>query len=216
MPLRIKRIIALLVCVFITLPAVGLMVEDICSEHEFGDIVGCTATFSTYVKASMVSNRAGGNFSGSNGQPRNYRKAMELYKISAAYNWDETKGDQFYIAMMYAKGWGVKKDLMKAINWYTKSAELGAKSSQNNLGMLYYWEDSIRDIVLADMWVSIAVRSGQESSKKAKERVEKNMTYEELEESKKLTDSWLAAHPLKKRESHVFWDMIYPPPAAIK
>ena len=35
----------------------------------------------------------------------------------------------------YMKGIGVKKDLVKAIEWYTKAAEQGDARAQNNLAL---------------------------------------------------------------------------------
>lgn len=45
---------------------------------------------------------------------------------------------QFKLGVMYQHGYNVKKDLKKAVKWYTKAAENGDSGAQYNLGMMYH------------------------------------------------------------------------------
>src|SRR5260221_13511008 len=65
---------------------------------------------------------------------KDYKSAMEIAGPLA------TAGDARAMAMMgamYQKGEGVKTDLDKAIDWYTKAAEAGHTAAQFALGMIY-------------------------------------------------------------------------------
>ena len=60
----------------------------------------------------------------------------------AIYDFEQraVQGDpvaQFCLAFMYKHGKGVPPDPQKAIEWYTKAAEQGYASAQNNLGVMY-------------------------------------------------------------------------------
>jgi TPR repeat protein len=44
---------------------------------------------------------------------------------------------QYELGFYYEHGEGVEKDLEKAFEWYTKSAEQGDKNAQNHLGLCY-------------------------------------------------------------------------------
>ena len=50
---------------------------------------------------------------------------------------------QFYLALMYADGDGIEKDLHKAIEWYETSAKQGNLRALNNLGLLYKNGDGV-------------------------------------------------------------------------
>jgi TPR repeat protein len=60
-----------------------------------------------------------------------------------ALNWFNKAAEQGYsrainnIGLMYANGWGVKKDNNEAIKWYRKAAESGLDIAQLNLGLQY-------------------------------------------------------------------------------
>ena len=56
-----------------------------------------------------------------------YRKSAEQDEATAQNN----------LAVMYANGYGVKRDYVEAVKWYRKSAEQGEATAQNNLGAMY-------------------------------------------------------------------------------
>ena len=44
---------------------------------------------------------------------------------------------QFYLGMMYIKGWGVPQDAAAAAQWSRRAATQGLAEAQYNLGMMY-------------------------------------------------------------------------------
>ena len=87
---------------------------------------------------------------------------------------------------MYEKGEGVPQDYKMAFKWYTKSAEQGVASAQNNLGNIYKEGRVVpQDYVKAHMWYNIASQSN-EFVKINKEHVEKQMTPEQITKAQKL------------------------------
>ena len=57
------------------------------------------------------------------------------------------KGDakaQNSLGVCYAKGDGVRKNLVKAMEWYTKAAEKGSTIAQFNLAAHYYNGDGVK------------------------------------------------------------------------
>ena len=197
-PTTIRRLVFLGLFVGVAPPVLQPMIADICSEHASDDVSGCMTTLGNYIKASGLSNEADSYFRGIGDQKPDYQKAMKLHKEAAAYQWDGTTDSQFYIAMMYANGHGVKKDLDQAIAWYTKAAELGHSGSQSSLGGLYLHKPSIQNNTLAHMWKTIAVEyGGGESPIEWRDKIAKKMTPAQLEESKRLADEWIAAHRVR-------------------
>ena len=76
--------------------------------------------------------------------------------------------EQFYIATamsglgyIYAFSNGVEQDGTKAVEWYTKAADLGNASAMNNLGYMYQWADGVeQDNAKAIEWYTKAVELG--------------------------------------------------------
>lgn len=71
-------------------------------------------------------------------------KAFELY--NKAYETDVKTGNTegqansaISIGYCYNLGYGVPKNMDKAIEWYTKAAEAGEETSMDNLGTIYYY-----------------------------------------------------------------------------
>ena len=92
---------------------------------------------------------------------------------------------------MYAKGQGVPKDYKMAFKWYTKSAEQGDASAQNNLGNMYKEGRVVpQDYVKAHMWYNIASQSNEFAMKEianlSKEHVEEQMTPKQITKAQKL------------------------------
>ncbi len=62
---------------------------------------------------------------------------------------------------MYYNGLGVERDYEKAIEWYSKAAEQGYSTAQNNLGNMYYNGLGVeRDYEKAIEWYSKAAEQG--------------------------------------------------------
>ena len=192
-----RRKVAAVSLIFIVPWVFSPMISDICKNHEPTDIRGCISTLIDYRLASSLSNTADAYYSGVNGQAPNYRKAMELHKKAAAYNWADSAYSEFYIAKMYVDGDGVTRDLKQAIEWYTKAAERGKAGSQYNIGSLYHREKSIQNLTLAHMWYSIASKNKipDKYAAKSRDEVAAMLTESQLEESEQLVAKWFAEHP---------------------
>ena len=74
------------------------------------------------------------------------------------------KGDaraQFNIGYMYAKGWGVQKELAEAVKWYRKAAEEGLEIAQHYLGLAYInGEGVVPNDAEAAKWFKRAAEQG--------------------------------------------------------
>ena len=107
----------------------------------------------------------------------NYDAGIAAYKRGhyemAMYDFEQRaeQGDpvaQFCLAFMYKYGIGVEPDIQKAIEWYTKSAEQGYASAQNDLGVMYELiaeselysrsENSITYLAEAQKWIFDAAK----------------------------------------------------------
>ena len=92
---------------------------------------------------------------------------------------------------MYALGQGVPQDYKMAFKWYTKSAEQGVASAQNNLGNIYKEGRVVpQDYVKAHMWYNIASQSNEFAIKEianiSKDYVEEQMTPIQITKAQKL------------------------------
>ena len=73
---------------------------------------------------------------GVNGKQTDYKKAMDCFIRSAAYNYAPA---QFFIGAMYNYGKGVNEDHKKAIDYYKLSAEQGYDKALKELGLIYFF-----------------------------------------------------------------------------
>ncbi|HEX4143446.1 MAG TPA: SEL1-like repeat protein [Pirellulales bacterium] len=71
-----------------------------------------------------------------NGVERNYELAEDWFRKTAASSDGEDLAE-LQLGRMYANGWGLTKDPLKAIAWYQKSAEHNSPLAQYELGDLY-------------------------------------------------------------------------------
>ena len=93
--------------------------------------------------------------------------AFEYYNKVA-----EEGTEQFYITRainslgwMYQYGDGVEQDVAKAIEWYTKAADLGDVNAMNNLGFIYEYSDGVeQDVAKAVEWYTKAAEAGDTSA----------------------------------------------------
>lgn len=66
---------------------------------------------------------------------------------------------------MYSNGQGVNRDYAKAVEWYTKSANQGHISAQNNLGVMYERGQGIpQDYSKAIEWYIKSANQGDEEA----------------------------------------------------
>jgi S1-C subfamily serine protease len=71
----------------------------------------------------------------------------------------------YYLGLMYQNGNGVKKDYIKAHNWYLKSAQKGRAYAQHNLAYLYANGLGVsKDSAVAAKWFTRAANQDNKSS----------------------------------------------------
>ena len=68
---------------------------------------------------------------------KKYALAMKKFESAAEQGHDEA---QYYLGLCYAKGFGVKKDMDKAFEWYGKAAEKGNAKAMLDLAVYCYAE----------------------------------------------------------------------------
>jgi len=101
-----------------------------------------------------------------------YAKALELWQKLAMDGQPEA---QVFVGMAYANGWGVKKNLEEASNWYMRAAENNSPSGQFLLG-LHYVTTGVNqyDVRVGIKWLKRAADNGDAQAikflKKAKQR----------------------------------------------
>ena len=91
-------------------------------------------------------------------QAQDYQTALKEWQPLADQGIPQV---QYDVALMYAAGRGVPKDLAAAASWYQKAAEQGIKEAQFNLGLLYRDGEGVQqDFQRAEKWLSKAAESG--------------------------------------------------------
>ena len=71
---------------------------------------------------------------GDGGLPKDYEKALDLFKQAAAKGHKKSMTD---IGWMNENGFGTPKNIKRAFEWYKKAADLGESMALNNLGWMY-------------------------------------------------------------------------------
>lgn len=92
---------------------------------------------------------------------KEYKKAIDLLK-DIAYDGMVAK---YKLAQMHEFGWGVQKDIKKAIFIYSLSANDGYAPARNRLGNIYYEGIVVKkDVKLAKRFHQLAAQQGNENS----------------------------------------------------
>jgi TPR repeat protein len=106
-----------------------------------------------------------------------YRKDAELGVIVAQVN----------LAFMCLDGQGIPQDYPQAAKWFLAAANQGNAEAQHNLGVLYQEGKGVAPSpVEAAKWFHIAGSAG------SVETIEKTMSLEQIAESRKLANEWIA------------------------
>jgi hypothetical protein len=72
-------------------------------------------------------------FLGKSGEPKDFSLAFKWFRKAAA---QENDWAQYYLGIMYEKGYGITIDREKAIVWYSLAAKNGNRRAQNSLKRL--------------------------------------------------------------------------------
>jgi len=83
----------------------------------------------------------------------------------------------------------------KSIYWFRKAAGTGHAVGQHTLGLMYAFGDRVpQDRVTGRMWILVAEANGHDGVKTLRERMEKAMTPDQMEESERRAEACLASH----------------------
>lgn len=111
-----------------------------------------------------------------------------------ALKWFRAAADQgnaeaeFFLGTMYLLP---AKDIPQGLKWLRLSAEQGTADAQLLLGMAYLkGSDVPHDLVQADMWLRLAAAQGDKFAISQYERAERQMTPDEIEKARTLTEAW--------------------------
>ena len=91
---------------------------------------------------------------------------------------------------------GIPQDDAEAVRWWRLAAEQGHEFAQQDLGNMYEDGEGVpKDYVLAYMWSNLAAAQGNFPAGLRRDRLEEQMTREQIAEAQRLSREWLAAHP---------------------
>jgi TPR repeat protein len=83
----------------------------------------------------------------------------------------------------------------EAFKSYRMAAEEGIAVAQTNLGLMYDNGLGVeQDYVQAHKWYNIAGTNGDETGRKSKDDVEKQMNPDQIKEAQKLAREWMEEH----------------------
>ena len=104
------------------------------------------------------------------------------------------------IGIMYAMGLGVKRDDIRAFEWYLRSALKGHPGAQSGIG--WYFEIGrglpAPDLIRAYTWYVLSAIGGDPDAAISQEEVVKKMTPEQIEKAHILIDDYKAwIYPFK-------------------
>ena len=122
-------------------------------------------------------------------ETNNFEEAMhELLPAARSGNADA----EVLIGVMYAMGLGVKRDDMRAFEWYLRSAMKGHPGAQSGVGWYYEVGRGMPapDLVRAYMWYVLSAIGGDPDAAISQEEVVKKMTSEQIAKAHVLIDDY--------------------------
>ena len=100
----------------------------------------------------------------------------------------------YYLGQMHAAGFGVEKDLAKALTHYRTAAEKGHVPSQKEYGTALALGEGIKQDVKEGLkWLMIAAKTGDESSKEYADRFSRYMSRTIVLTARKEANEWYQA-----------------------
>ena len=117
-------------------------------------------------------------------------KRVWLQEHLEAFKWYRKSADQgdalaqYFLGCFYAKGIGVNKDQAEAGKWFLMAANQGDAKAQAMIGYCS------TDDVIAYMWCSLAVSSGDTDSTSRRDVLAKRMTNEQIAKAQQMIDGW--------------------------
>lgn len=133
-----------------------------------------------------------------------YERAFELWK-PLAENGDLNA--TYYIGLHYYLGLGVKKDHLKARQWYEKAAVKGHPSAQLSLGTMYQDGDTVsQNFSLAYMWYYAAAIQGNEVAPKKMNILFREMKLlpNQIHRAEEMAQPYIMDPKFEMNESRIF------------
>lgn len=88
------------------------------------------------------------------------------------------------------------KDDTQAFHWYSEAAEQGHLAAQTNVAVFFAQGVGVpKDYVMAYKWFSVSSQRGMSQNDTALQKLEQVLTAEQIQEGKRLANSWLQTHP---------------------
>lgn len=96
------------------------------------------------------------------------------------------------IGVMYAMGLGVKKDDMRAFEWYMRSSMKGHPGAQSGIGWYYEIGRGMPkpDLIRAYLWYALSAIGGDPDAAISQEEVVKKMTPEQIKKAHVLIEDY--------------------------
>lgn len=131
-------------------------------------------------------NELGVRYSGGIGVKQDDFEAVRWYRFAAERG---HPGAQNALGKIYSKGIPglVTRDDPQAERWFRRAAEQGNAEAQFNLGNLHAMRKSSGDLVLAQMWYSLAASQGHAPAVKQRNRHARSLGAGQLSEALELT-----------------------------
>ncbi|MFZ1086839.1 MAG: tetratricopeptide repeat protein [Terracidiphilus sp.] len=129
---------------------------------------------------------------GQGGMPVDKEQAFQLFLRAA----DQGQVKAMHnVGYCYQNGVGVKKNLDKAVYYYTKSANTDNERSQHNLAMVY---GELGDAGKTYFWLRVAQASGYDEKQTQIDTAKSHLSTAQVDQEEKEIDTWLNAHKAKQ------------------
>ena len=122
-------------------------------------------------------------------ESNNFKEAMkQLLPAARSGNADAEE----LIGVMYAMGLGVKRDDVRAFEWYLRSAMKGHPGAQSGVGWYYEVGRGMPgpDLIRAYMWYVLSAIGSDPDAAISQEEVVKKMSLEQIEKAHILIDDY--------------------------
>lgn len=121
------------------------------------------------------------------GVPKNYKKALEWYALSAE---NGNKDAQNELGFMYFVGNGVEQNLEKGADLFFKAAYNGLPVAQYNIGIMYLTGKGVKatDMEKSYAWLNLAAASGHQPAKGARTYLENILAPSELQAAQSYSE----------------------------
>jgi len=97
----------------------------------------------------------------------------------------------YCVGELYRQGLGVERDLSKAAAWFSEAANMGLADAALRLGQMYWKGEGLKqDKISAYEFMYLASAAGVPEATQERERLEKELTYKELQKGKAKAIEW--------------------------